>query len=138
MTKPVNTYEQNETDKDLEENGAWVEIRPGLFYRIRSTMSTVVRKFDHELMKKQRGLYMANNGILPLEQQDRNDVIRTARAILADWRGQTDRQGNLLEFNVANAENVMKELARLRYDTNLAAATEETFRKEGQKALEGN
>lgn len=135
---PANTYDLCATDREAEEQGQWVEIRTGLQYRIRSITSKKVREFDHTLMKKQRALYIANQGMLPLETLDRNEVLRVARAVLTDWRGQTDREGNVLPFSVEAAERVMTDLPRIRQDILTAASTEETYRAETQKALEGN
>lgn len=134
----VNTYKLYGTDPELEEHGTWVEFRPGVQYKIRSTLSKAVREFEHKLMKVQRPLYLANQGMLPLEQQDRNEITRCARAIIVDWRGQTDANGNPLPFTVENAERVMTDLPRLRNDVLFAASAEETFRRDMQQALEGN
>ncbi len=136
-TKQVSAlYEQYETDLAAENDGAWVEFRGGVHVRVRSENSKKAVDFAHKLAKKQRQVIVANGGVLPKELADANEVALCEQALVADWKGVTDKAGNPLACTPENVRRVMKELPAFRRDVLFAARVDETFKVEQDAAVE--
>lgn len=126
--KTVNVYQEYETDRSAEEDGAWVELRAGVKVKIRSETSSIVRDYATKLAKTQRNILKANGWVLPPKMSDRNDVLMCKNAIVTDWDGVSDREGNPLPFSPDNVERVMTDLPGFRNDILFVAKTDETYK----------
>ena len=125
------------TDSRLENEGAMVEFRGGIQIRVRSENSTIVREYANRLLKKQRQLYMANNGIVPPGISDKNDIALCTNVLITGWKNVIGEDGKEVEFTPQNVERLMTDYPALRRDVMFAARTDETFR-EVKEAMEGN
>lgn len=126
--KKTNLFESYETDTVAEEEGAWVELRPGIHVRIRSSSSSTVREYATKLAKNQRNIMKANGWVLPPKMSDRNDVLLCKHAIVTDWNGVTDREGNDVPYSPENVEKILIMLPRFREDIMFASQTDETYK----------
>jgi hypothetical protein len=145
--KKSSLYEAYETDHKLEEEGAWVEIRDGVEFRIRSDQSSPVREFAAKLGKAQRQILQANGWVLPPKMSDRNDVLLCRTVLVTGWRMKQedgsykdvmlDRDGQELPFSPDNVEKLVSDLPALRRDILMIAKTDETY-KAVRESMLGN
>lgn len=131
-------YQQYQTDPEAEAEGRWVEFRPGIRVRIRSTTCDLVRTVEDRLAARLRPKLMANNWRLPPKDADAQDVELLAQAVVVAWDGVTDAAGAALVCTPATVRTVMTALPAFRREVLMAARLDETFRVEVREALEGN
>jgi hypothetical protein len=135
--KPKTAFDEYETSTEAEEDGAWVEFRAGVKVKIRSENSSEVREYLTKLTKTQRNILKANGWVLPPKLQDRNDVLACKNAIVTDWEGVTDREGNPVPYSPDNVERILTALPRLREEILFIAKTDETY-KAAKEDMLGN
>lgn len=128
------------TDKTMENEGAWVELRGGIQVCVRSENSLKVREYANRVVKKQRQLYAANNGILPPALSDKNDIEMCVDVLITGWKNVPGDDDKPLEFTPENVRRIMTDFPALRRDVLYAARTDETFRdlRDGREAVAGN
>lgn len=138
-TKPKKNalFDAYQTDKSMEEDGAWVELRGGIQVRIRSEQSSTAREYATKLTKQQRQILQANGWVLPTNLQDRNEVLMCKNALVVDWKGVVDEDGEELKCTPANVERICTVLPRFRSDILQAARLDETY-KSVKEDLAGN
>lgn len=130
VAKKNSLFDAYKTDANLEEEGAWVEMRGGAQVKVRSENSTAAREYAAKLTKVQRQILQANNWVLPPKMQDRNEVLTCRHAIVVDWKNVPDEEGNDLPYSPAAVERILTALPRFRADILQAAKLEETFKPE--------
>jgi hypothetical protein len=133
----MSLYDAYSTDKQSVEDGIWVEVQPGVRFKVRSEQSVKVREWAARRAKGQRQLIVAGGGILPPHLQDKNEVDQCAQATVVDWEGVSDRQGNPVPFSKEACTELVTELPALRRDLLYLARTDETFRPEEVTAALG-
>jgi len=105
-----NLFEAFGTDKDLEQNGVWFEVTPGVRFLCRR-MGQMNKKFKKEFgnrMKAHQRQYQ--QGTLDPELADSITKDTFIHSVLMDWEGVTDREGKELDFNFNNARWLFDEL----------------------------
>lgn len=126
-------YEAFETDPILEEEGRW--FRYGAFEFLCARAGGANKRFTNLLQAKMRPYERAINSN-SMDEDLFNEILQDAyaRAVLKDWRGVTNREGEDIPFNVENALQLFKDLpdlfiglrdAALNMQNYLAAAREE-------------
>lgn len=118
------------TDHDREEEGVWVDFGQGLEVKIRRSDSRRSRDVFRRLYKPYRKMEEAGNPI----PHDDEILIRakwTAQALVADWKGVTDRKGKAVKYDSENLKAAIDLLVDARDFQKLIndfADEQETFR----------
>lgn len=118
------------TDHAMEEEGVWVDFGQGLEVKIRRSDSRRSREVFRRLYKPYRKMEEAGNAI----PHDAEILIRakwTAQALVADWKGVTDRKGKTVKFDPDNLQPAVDLLVDTRDFQKLIndfADEQETFR----------
>lgn len=113
------------SDEDGAENGKWVEIRPGIRFKLRSVHSKHYRREEAKQQRKNRSLILQNNGILDPETEDETQIVLLQRSGVVDWDGD-GLEG--LPFTVDNLRSVLKKYPALRREVLYHMRVDETFR----------
>lgn len=132
----TNLHETYATDQSAEADGAWIEVRPGIQFRIRSENCAKARDWANRRARSQRQFIIANQGLLPPAMVDKNDVDICSDVLVTGWKGITDDKGVEIPFTKENVIALLKELPALRRDVLFLARTDETFRPSAEVASE--
>lgn len=128
--------ERYQTDKTAEEEGVWVDFGGNVqvkVARITSKKSKEVRrKLERPLVRKNR------SDDLSVEQLEYLMTEQLAQAVIHDWKGVTDDEGNELIFTVDNARAVLNKFPDFREDIATASLEKETYRTAALKDEMGN
>lgn len=128
------------TDKDLEENGVWVDFGDGIQVKIRRANSKASRDCRAKLEKPYAGQF--RNREMPQSLQDEILIKQLSQSIILDWKGvpdPTDEKGErMLPCNEENIVKMMTQFPDFREDILTAAVAQATFQRELMKAAEGN
>lgn len=128
------------TDADLENDGVWVDFGQGLEVKIRRADCRISREVFRRLYKPYRKMEAAGNPI----PDDDEVLIRakwTAEALVADWKGVTDRKGKAVKYdadNLAAAVDLLVDARDFQKLINEYADEQETFRAQAVEQAEKN
>lgn len=144
MNKP-DFWKTYATDEDLSENGVWIDdFEGGVSVKIRSPRSMHVRSFRRKL-EEQEPFRVAiaaatrKRKSIPPELEHKLSVKVAAGAIVADWKGIPDQEGNPMPYSAENAEFVFNSLPEFYEDVLFAASTRDAFKSDAQvEEDEGN
>lgn len=123
------------TDEESTEKGAWIPIRPGLRFRIRSVHSKAVRTEETRLTRKNRGKLVQAQGILDPDDADATEVLLVARAVVTGWEG-AELDGKPLDYSRGNCERLMVRFPQLRREVMMHARTDDNYRPPEAAAAE--
>ncbi len=118
------------TDHTMEEEGVWVDFGQGLEVKIRRSDSRRSREVFRRLYKPYRKMEEAGNAI-PHDDEIAIRAKWTAQALVADWKGVTDRKGKAVKFDADNLQPAIDLLVDARDFQKLIndfADEQETFR----------
>ena len=106
----MNLFEAFETDKNLENEGVWFEIQPGVRFKCArmGPMNKTYKRTLSQKMKPHQRQYQQGTLDETLGENLLKDVF--IESVLLDWEGVTDRKGEPLEFNFNNAKWLFDEL----------------------------
>lgn len=127
-------------DKDLGENGAWVQKDNDFWIKIRRLRSKKVREVSTKLNKPYAHITRGGKQ-LPDEVADRINRELIAKAILVDWKGEdgprTD-SGDLIPFSEENAIEVFIRMPDFMDEIVSDSDMIENFRQSEKEEIEGN
>lgn len=118
-------YQRYQTDRTLEQDGAWVDFGDGVRLRVLSESTPKLRTLRNALRKKYRQHLTTLD--VPAQIEDAMQVEQAAAAVV-DWEGVTDAGGAALTYSPDAARRIMTDLRELRKDVLYACANAETFR----------
>lgn len=122
-------YSQFKTDPGAETEGVWVrDVVPGVHVKIARLTSPKYREVVRRLQRPVQA--QIDRGTLSPEQDVDLLVRAMAEAIITDWEGVTDEEGNALEPTVNNKLKVLRELPDFRSYVLEVARTQEAYRAE--------
>ena len=100
------------TDDAREENGVWVDFGDGIRVRVRRIRSRFSQAVRLELEKPHSEAIRRG----PLSNEVAEDLMmkQIAKALIADWEGITDEEGNVLECTYENKLAIIKSLSEFR------------------------
>lgn len=128
--------ERYQTDKNLEEEGVWVDLGGNVqvkVARITSRKSKEVRrKLERPMVRKNR------SDDLSIDQLEQLMTEQLAQAVIKDWRGVTDDEGNDLPCTVENCRTILTKFPDFREDVATASLEKETFRTAALQEELGN
>ena len=131
-------YSQYQTDPAAEVDGVWVrDLAPGVHVKVARHNNAKHKAVSVRLARP----YRAQIDRETLSEEVAEDlVIRAmAEAIVIDWEGMTDEDGNILEPTVANKVKILTDLPDLRADIAQAARTQDLYRAESiEEALKNS
>lgn len=137
--KKSSLYAQFEQHKDSVDDGIWTEIieadgeTPAVRVKLRSSRSKAAKRVRNEIAQRA----LAKGG--RFNRNEEAEVIEVlSRAIVVDWDGVTDREGNELPCTQDNVAMICKDLEVFRERLTILSATDETFRKEAVERTVGN
>jgi hypothetical protein len=139
MKSPL--YRKFEQSKNAIEDGVWVEFveaegdQPAVRVKIRSSRCKAAKRVRNEITQR-----AISKGARLNRNEDAEVVEVLSKAIVIDWQGVTDRDGNTLPCNPETVQALLSdpELEPFREQILVASATDETFRKEAIEATVGN
>jgi len=117
------------TDKTLEEEGAWVELGDDIRVRIIRAKSARSRKVLRALQKPYENMTRSGRE-LPEEVSQKIAREWAASAIVLDWEGVTDEDGNPLAFSRESAIQVFDAFPDFLDEVVTFSQLAETFRNE--------
>jgi hypothetical protein len=124
------------TDKSLEEEGVWVDFGAGVQVKIARITSSkskdVRRKLERPMVRQSRGQD------LTLEQLEYLMIEQLAQAVVKDWKGVTDEEGNPLPFSEANCRDIISKFPDFREDIATVSMERESFRNVALQEELGN
>jgi len=124
------------TSEEDAENGKWFELSPTISVKLRRFKSKKSRKVRERLEAPYKRT--TRNGELPQEVLERILTEQMAEAIIVDWKGFTDKSGNLLSYSKEQALALLTALPELRDDLAAMSIKLDNFRDEDKEETEGN
>lgn len=120
------------TDKNLEENGVWVDLGDGL----RVLVARFNSKRSREVHRRLRRAYENFRGDLPEALEQELTIKQMAEGVLLGWEGMTfEDDGPPVEYSVQNAIKALTEFPDFREDVAAIALKRDNYRVQ---KLEGN
>lgn len=119
-----NFVDRYKTDKNLEENGQWVDLGEGVeikIARLNSERSQAVRRRLEKPYSKMRGE-------IPAQIQEDILTKQVAEAVLLDWKGVELEVGKPLDPTLENKIKVLTEFKDFRQDVVFVSMEAETFK----------
>lgn len=137
MDKISNLGRLYNVDKDLAENGVWIDLGEGVKIQIVRIKSQRARKCLTRLNLPHNHL-LRQNRALPADTQDRINERFVAEGLLLDWSGIQGEDGEELEFSPETALEVLRKYPDFLDDVCFFAMEAESFRAEEELEAEGN
>ena len=100
------------TDESKEEQGVWIDFGEGIRVRVRRIRSRFSQAVRLELEKPHSE--SIRRGPLPNDVAEDLMMKQIAKALISEWEGVTDEDGNVLECTYENKLAIIKELPELR------------------------
>lgn len=116
--------ERYKTDRNLEENGQWVELGDGLEIKVARISSERSKAVRHRLEKP----YAKMRGEIPTSIQEQILIKQIAEAVLLDWKGVTDDEGKAIECTLDAKIKMLTEFKDFLQDVVMVAMEAETFK----------
>lgn len=126
------------TDRNLEEEGVWVDYGDGLKVKVRRLSSKHSRETRRKLEKPYSSQF--RNRDMPDSLQEELLNKQMAQSIVVAWEGvpNPDKEGELLECTPENILMMVTKFPDFRDDILTAAMERTTFEKEQRKEAEKN
>lgn len=139
ILKPAtpNLYELFETDVSEGEQGKWFEVIPGVSFKVRRFTSNASLNSRRRLLTALAGK-ISDDGTMPEGLDDEMMIEQMADAIIADWKGVTDRDGNVLTCTLENKRKVLTDLPDIKTMVMDYAANIDNYRIEVREQVEKN
>ena len=136
MSKSI--YDKFATDKKAEQEGITLDYGDGLKIKIARAGGSNV-KYE-KLVQARLKKYERQRQLDLLEIDTLRPILREvyAEAVVLGWEGVTDREGNPLPFNKANAVKLFEDLPDLFEDIVVQAQKAALFRQHILEAEAGN
>lgn len=119
------------TDREMEENGVWVDFGDGIQVKIRRANSKHSRDTRAKLEKPYAGQF--RNREMPQSLQDEILIKQLAQSIVVDWKGVPDPSNpdspNPFPCNEENVIKVMTQFPDFREDILTASVAQATFQR---------
>jgi len=130
-------YELFETDIEAGEGGKWLELIPGISFKLRRFTSTASLNSRRRLLA---GLAsrVTSDGDIDSKLETELMIEQMAEAIIVDWKGVADRDGNELACTYENRKRVLTDLPDVRALLSDHAANIDNYRREQLDAIEKN
>ena len=129
--------ERYQTDRSLEEEGAWVDLGDGIKIRIARIQSQRARRVLVRLYRPYDNLRQSGRKV-PESIQEKITRQWIAEGILIDWEGVTDPAGKPIPFTAENALEVFEAFPDFLDEVVYFSREQETFRAERLEAVKGN
>lgn len=132
----LDLYDTFNTNKEGEEEGRWFDLSPTTAFKIRALGAKAVLDKREALTKPFTQMLRAGLKI-PTDQNEDISLKVIAAAVIADWRGVTNKAKEAVPYSEAEAYKMLKELPKLANWVAGVAADSESFkdavREEGAK-----
>lgn len=123
-------------DAGREENGVWVDYGDGISVKIRRFKSRASQEARRELDKPHADVI--RRGPLPEALAEELLVKQMAKAIIVDWKGVTDADGNPLECTEEARYAILKELPEFRDEIFALSVERDHFKAKADQDGTGN
>jgi hypothetical protein len=134
----MSIYDIYETNLELEKEGTWVEITK----EIKVKVAAIGNKNHLEAIEKFSKPYKGQLRTKSIDPDIEEDIYvkALAKAILVDWQGITDEEGNIIAYNFDNAYALLSKpsMKRFKADILFMARETETFKKDTKEQAEKN
>jgi hypothetical protein len=124
------------TSEEDAENGKWFTLSPEIKVKLRRFKSKKSRKVRERLEAPYKRTM--RGGELPEAVLESILLEQMAEAIIVDWKGFTDREGNAVPYSKEAALQIMDALPELRDELANMAIKLDNFRDEDKEEIEGN
>ena len=129
--------ERYQTDKTLEEDGAWVDLGDGIKIKVARIQSQRARRVLMRLYRPYENLRQSGRKV-PEAVQEKITRQWLAEGVLLDWEGVTDAEGKAIAFSVDHALQVFEAFPDFLDEVAFFSREQETFRAERLEAAKGN
>jgi hypothetical protein len=132
-----NLYTLFETDVKEGEAGKWLEVLPGISFKVRRFTSTASLNSRRRLLTALASK-IPDDGVFADGLEDELMIEQMSEAIIADWKGITDRDGNVLECTIENKRKVLTDLPDIKTLIMDYAANIDNYRRASLEQVEKN
>jgi hypothetical protein len=123
----MNLFKAYKTNHKSETEGTWIDFGSGVSFKLaRESELNQEYQAKYTALIERFGRDIANGSIDP--EVDRKATLELfLECTLKDWRGVTNEEGELLEFNTDNARWLMQELPDLYIELKREASLRKNF-----------
>lgn len=129
--------ERYQTDRTLEEEGAWVDLGDGIKIKVARLQSQRARRVLTRLHRPYDNMRQGGRKV-PDSLQERITRQWVAEGILLDWEGVSDAEGKAIAFAPDTALQVFEAFPDFLDEVVYFARERETFRAERLETIQGN
>jgi hypothetical protein len=137
----MSLYDRYGTNKELEENGVWVEFGDGvqlLLARIKSQRSLSAKKAAEKPYREVLRNASRMGKEVTEDIQTRIALNWLVNGVVLDWKEVTDRTGKKLKFSPDNARDLFEDLPDFLDDVVFAASSQATYQEAADREAVGN
>ncbi len=128
----MSLYETFSTDLAAETDGVWIPFGEGTRVKVRRFQSKPVQMVQQRLQKPYAGLVRGGQS-LPDDIAEKITIRLIAEAVIVDWEGVTDREGNILPNTTEAKVQVLTDLPDFRNAVASAAMEREVFKAQSDE-----
>jgi hypothetical protein len=133
----MNFAERYRTDRDLEEEGAWVDLGDGIKIKIARLQSQRARRVLARLYRPYDNMRQSGRKV-PDSVQETVTRRWIAEGVLLDWEGVSDAAGKTIPFTPDSALEVFEAFPDFLDEVVYFSREQETFRAERLETVKGN
>jgi len=130
-------YDLFGTSESAAEDGKWFSFGKTISIKIRRFKSKKSRKVREELEAPYKRATKFGTS-LPDDVSEEITVEQIARAIIVDWKGVTDKQGNAVKYSPAAASELLKALPEFKDAIIEISLSLDNYREEEKDEVEKN
>lgn len=121
-------YDLYETDVELELEGVWVELTKDIKVKVAALGNRKHQEAIEKFTKPYRSQIRSKT--ISSEVEEDLHVKAICKAVLVDWEGVTDKEGNKLDYSFENAYKLLSDpsLKRFKSDIIYLAKEAETYK----------
>lgn len=125
----MSLYDTYATNSAAENDGVWVDFGPELKVKIRRFSAPAVKLVRTRLEKPYAGI-LRGGGSIPDDVLEGMTEQIIAEAVIVDWKGAKDRNGDEIPNTTEAKLQVLKDLPDFRNQVAAVAMERETFKRE--------
>jgi hypothetical protein len=137
MSNALDIFDLFSSNKDSEESGRWLNLTEATGFKIRAFGSKAVTDLRDNLMKPYTALLKAG-ATIPDEKNEEIGLRVLAGAILADWKGVQNADGEIVTYSAEEAYAILKALPKLASAIIQFSLEGQNFKDEVREESAGN
>lgn len=128
----MSLYDRYGTNKNLEEEGTWMDMGDGVGFKIRRFRSKTVQEVKKKAERPYENILKRGEEI-PEDIATKLLVEQISKGVVVDWRGVQDREGKDMPFTYENAKTLFNDLPDLMLEIFQESVSRDRFKNQADE-----